>query len=164
LNDIIVHAVDFVPWATGLQWKSVVAARCWNATVPQHPHFSQCGQAMLTLDNDAGVICDVSYLTPDSFAYEFPLYWRFTVWGSNGVVEAAVNSKQIALYQNGSKAAEMIDLPAAQPGGYLDSFLAEIHGDLERAPLRSADALAAASISLKIQAAADQGQANTELM
>ena len=55
LNDIMVHAVDFIPWATGLKWKSVEAARCWNATVPQHPHFAQCGQAMLTLENEAGV-------------------------------------------------------------------------------------------------------------
>ena len=163
LNDIIVHAVDFVPWATGLRWKSVVAARCWNATVPQHPRFSQCGQAMLTLENDAGVICDVSYLTPDSFAYEFPLYWRFAVWGSDGVLEAGVNSKQITLYRNGSNEAEAVPLPAAKPGGYLDSFLAEIHGDTEGTQLCSQDVSDAASTSLRIQAAADQGSTNVAL-
>ncbi|MBP87017.1 MAG: oxidoreductase [Planctomycetaceae bacterium] len=164
LNDIIVHAVDFVPWATGLRWKTVVAARCWNATVPQHPHFSQCGQAMLMLENDAGVICDVSYLTPDSFAYDFPLYWRVAVWGSNGVVEAGVNSTTVTLYRNGSKESEAVPLPAAQPGGYLDSYLAEIRGDTERVQLCSKEVFAAATTSLQIQAAADQSRTNVPLI
>jgi len=156
LNDIMVHAVDFVPWATGLNWKSVVAARCWNATVPQHPEFSQCGQAMLTLENDAGVLCDVSYLTPDSFAYEFPLYWRFAIWGSDGVMEAAVNSKSITLYRNGSNESESVPLPKAQPGGYLDSYLAEVARDPDRVQLASSDVIAASRISLQIQQAADR--------
>ncbi len=155
LNDIIVHAVDFIPWATGLHWQSVVAARCWNATVPQHPSFSQCGQAMMTLDNGAGVICDVSYLTPDSFAYKFPLYWRVAVWGSDGVIEAGVNSEHITLYRNGATEQESIALPAARPGGYLDSFLAELHGDVANVGVSSTDALNAARFSLEVQAAAD---------
>lgn len=163
LNDIIVHAVDFVPWATGLKWKAVEAARCWNATVPRHPHFSQCGQAMLTLENDAGVICDVSYLTPDSFAYEFPLYWRFAIWGADGVLEAGVNSTSITLYRNGGTTPESIDLPAAQPGAYLDSFLAEIGGKQTDLHLSSDDALLAARISLQIQAAADEGRGRVAL-
>lgn len=163
LNDIMVHAVDFVPWATGLKWKSVAAARCWNATVPQHPQFSQCGQAMLTLENDAGVICDVSYLTPDSFAYDFPLYWRFAVWGSDGVIEAAVNSTSITLYRNGSNEAEAVPLPAAQAGGYLDSYLSEVRGDSERVQLASHDVFAAARTSLQIQQAADDGSTHVAL-
>lgn len=156
LNDIIVHAVDFIPWATGRKWQSVVGARCWNATVPQHPHFNQCGQALLTLDNGAGVICDVSYLTPDSFAYEFPLYWRFTVWGSGGVIEAAVNSKTIALYENGRREVEQVALPAARPGEYLASFLREIRGDTSGLHLTSAAALEAARVALLVQQAADE--------
>ena len=163
LNDIIVHAVDFIPWATGLNWRSVVGARCWNATVPQHPHFSQCGQAMLTLDNDAGVICDVSYLTPDSFAYEFPLYWRVAVWGSGGVIEAALNSEQITLYRNGAGEKEPITLPPAVPGGYLDSFLAEIRGQSKGLRLSSVDALRAARVSLQIQAIADEHRTQSAL-
>ncbi len=156
LNDIIVHAVDFIPWAMGLQLQSVVAARCWNATVPQHPHFMQCGQAMLTLENGAGVICDVSYLTPDTIAYKMPLYWRFTAWGDKGVVAAAYNSKTITLYENGQSEAEEIALPKGQGGAYLDAYLAEIGGQTTGLHLSSADALAAARVSLLIQKAADE--------
>ena len=49
LNDISVHAVDFIPWATGQRIDAVVAARSWNATVVEHPDFQQCGQAMFRL-------------------------------------------------------------------------------------------------------------------
>lgn len=164
LNDIVVHAVDFVPWATGSNWKSIVGARCWNATVPQHPHFMQCGQAMLTLENGAGVICDVSYLTPDSFAYEFPLYWRFTIWGGDGVLEAAVNSSAITLYRNGKTEVEQVALPKPLPGAYLDSFLQEISGTATSLHLTSQDSLAAARVSLQIQRAADEGLAGVELL
>ena len=75
-----------IPWATGLRLRSIVAARCWNARLPQHPHFRECGQALLELENGAGVVCDVSYLSPDSFGYVMPLYWRFTIWGDDGVL------------------------------------------------------------------------------
>ncbi len=164
LNDIIVHAVDFIPWATGLAWKSVVAARCWNATVPQHPDFMQCGQAMLTLNNDAGVICDVSYLTPDSFAYEFPHYWRFTIWGSEGVLSGATNSAAISLYRNGESDVQHLPLANSQPGDYLKSFLAEISGQSSGLHVSSQDARIAARISLQIQRAADATITNLELL
>ena len=157
LNDIAIHAIDFIPWATGHAIKTIVAARGWNALLPQHPDFQQCGQAMFTLENGAGVICDVSYLTPDSFAYEMPLYWRFTFWGSDGTLEAAVNSPHLTLYRNGDKVPSEIPLPPSLAGSYLDAFLAEIGGQSEGLHLSSSDAFRAARISLKIQQAADQG-------
>ena len=154
LNDIAVHAVDFIPWATGLAIERIVGARCWNATVPAHPHFQQCGQAMLTLENGAGVIGDVSYLTPDSFAYDFPHYWRTTIWGADGVIEAGVNSRTLSLYRNGESQARQLELPPGRPGGYLDAFLRELGGE-RSLHLSSSEALAAARISLLLQEAAD---------
>lgn len=155
LNDIAVHAVDFIPWATGRSIESVIAARGWNATVKQHPDFQQCGQAMFQLDNGAGVICDVSYLTPDSIAYKMPIYWRFTLWGSQGVLEAAVNSEHITAYLNGETEPKMKSLPAARPGAYLESFLSELRGDRENVDLSSKDVLTAARWALELQRAAD---------
>ena len=155
LNDIAIHAIDFIPWATGQSIKTIVAARGWNATLPQHPEFEQCGQAMLTLENGAGVICDVSYLTPDSFAYAMPLYWRFTFWGSQGTLEAAVNSPHLTLYREGQTAVEELPLPPPRPGSYLDSFLAEIRGE-EELHLSSQDGFRAARIALQLQQVAVQ--------
>ncbi|HJN11772.1 MAG: Gfo/Idh/MocA family oxidoreductase [Pirellulaceae bacterium] len=157
-NDIAVHAVDFIPWATGHRIDAVVAARSWNATVTEYPQFQQCGQAMFRLENGAGVVCDVSYLTPDSFAYEMPLYWRFTFWGSQGVLEATANSQGITVYKNGETEPRVAPLPAGQPGAYLDSFLREISGQHDDLHLSSADVLTAARTALALQKVADDGQ------
>ena len=157
LNDIAVHAVDFIPWATGQRIDAVVAARGWNASLPQHPQFQQCGQAMFRLANGAGVVCDVSYLTPDSFAYEMPLYWRFTFWGSQGVLEATANSQGITVYKNGETQPRLAPLPTGRPGGYLDSFLREISGERDDLHLSSADVLTAARTALLLQRVADDG-------
>lgn len=156
LNDIGIHGFDMIPWATGLQFKQVVSARCWNGRMPQFPHFEECGQAMMQLENGAGVSCDVSYLSPDSFGFETPLYWRFTCWGDDGVLEAGVTSKSLTLYRNGANAAEQIVLPDPQPGGYLDSFLKEIEGQTDGLHLSSAEVFRSSRVSLMVQSAADQ--------
>jgi predicted dehydrogenase len=157
LNDIAVHAVDFIPWATGHRVEAVVAARCWNATVTEHPQFQQCGQAMLRLENGAGVVCDVSYLMADFFAYEMPLYWRFTFWGTQGVLEATANSPGITVYKNGEDEPRVVPLSVGQPGAYLDSFLREINGQRDELHLSSADVLTAARTALALQKVADDG-------
>jgi predicted dehydrogenase len=162
-NDIAIHALDFIPWATGSSFEAVVAARCWNATVPQHPHFQQCGQAMLTLQGGAGVVCDVSYLTPDSFSYQFPHYWRFVFWGSDGVLEAGVNSSRVTLYRNGDTAPQHLPLPAGRPGAYLDAFLQELQGDRSELHLSSRESLRAARLALELQRAADERLYNLRL-
>lgn len=154
INDIAVHALDFIPWATGQEIGDLVAARGWNGTVPQHPDFQQCGQGMLTLENGAGVIFDVSYLTPDSIGYTMPIYWRFTIWGADGVLEAGFNTPQITVFKNGEAAPRPVDPPAGQAGAYLESFLTEINGGADL-HLSSADVLKAARISLRLQELAD---------
>jgi len=163
LNDIAVHAVDFIPWATGLRIDGVVAARGWNATAAEHPHFQQCGQAMLRLENGGGVVCDVSYLIPDSFAYDMPLYWRFTFWGSEGVLEAAANSEAISVYRNGEKEPRLVALPAGRPGDYLESFLREVGGQRDELPLSSHDVFSAARTALVLQQVADQNGVRQQL-
>lgn len=163
LNDIAIHAIDMIPWATGLRFQSIVAARCWNATLPQFPHFKQCGQAMLTLENGAGIICDVSYLAPDSFGYTFPLYWRFTIWGDGGVLSAALNAPAITLYKNGESEPREVPYPEGLPGEYLSSFLQEIGGNTDGLHLSSAEVLASSRINLRIQEAADKALSNVDL-
>lgn len=157
INDIAIHALDFIPWATGLEIKDLTAARGWNATAPQHPDFQQCGQGMLSLENGAGVIFDVSYLTPDSIGYTMPIYWRFTIWGADGVLEAGFNMPEITIFKNGEDSPRSIDPPAGKPGAYLDSFLSEISGGTDL-HLSSADVLKVARISLQLQQLADGGR------
>lgn len=163
LNDIGIHAFDMIPWTTGLQFQQVVAARCWNGRLPQFPQFQECGQALLQLGNGAGVSCDVSYLSPDSFAFDIPLYWRFTFWGEDGVLEAGVTSKSLTLFRNGANEPEQIALPVPQPGGYLDAFLQEIAGETEGLHLSSAEVFRSSRVSLMVQSAADQKRSRMDL-
>ena len=85
---IAIHAVDFIPWTTGLEFATVNAARCWNAFAPEHPCFKDGAQLMLTMNNGCGVIGDVSYHMPDGAGYTLPFYWRVTFWGRKGVLES----------------------------------------------------------------------------
>lgn len=159
LNDIAIHAIDMIPWATGCNWHTLLASRCWHHQPDSAPYFNGCGQFMAQLEGGAGVTGDVSYLSPDSHGYSIPFYWRFNLWGDGGMIEAAYNSTAITLYKAGEKEARQIPLPAGKPGGYLESFLAEIRGQAIGLHLSSAEALATARRALVIQDAADRGRA-----
>ena len=162
INDIGIHAVDYLPWATGLRFARVNAARCWNATVPQYPHFKEAGQFMATLENGCGVLCDVSYYSPDSMGYGFPLYWRATFWGSDGVIEASSKS-EIMLAVNGEKEPRTMPLPEPTGHSYLTDFLLDLAGRPRPEGLSTATVLRSARNTLLIQNAADEGMHDVAL-
>jgi predicted dehydrogenase len=118
INDLAIHGLDLVPWITGMGYRRVVAARVWASGVPAGSHFKNAGQFMMELENGAGLIGDVSYLSPNSQGYTLPLYWRITLWGSLGVIEMALNTKEITLYKEGEKTARMLPIAPPAPGGY----------------------------------------------
>jgi predicted dehydrogenase len=158
LNDIAVHAVDAIPWITGEPLARIEAARTWNAGLPQFPHFHNGAQMMLSLRNGAGVLGDVSYFAPDQMSCPLPTYWRMTIWGTAGVLEADLASPSIVRYAKGFAAPETIPLPPARPGGYLEDFLREIRGEqVDPNGQTTANVLSVARHSLMIQEAADKG-------
>ncbi len=161
INDIAVHAVDLIPWITGRRFTTVNAARNWNACLKQVPHFKDSAQFMLTMDDGCGVLGDVSYLAPNSFGYNLPMYWRFTYWGQEGVIEVDKAHEGPMLYRNGEKEMQLIEPEPSIPGGYFLSLISEIQG---KAPsLSTADVLEATRITLTIQQAADQQLTNLTL-
>ncbi|MBR5680088.1 MAG: Gfo/Idh/MocA family oxidoreductase, partial [Clostridia bacterium] len=87
INDIAIHAIDYVPWLTGQEIRSFTAARTWQAFDSSCDCFNDAAQFMFVLENGCGVLGDVSYSEPDSHGYKMPQYWRFTVWGTRGVLE-----------------------------------------------------------------------------
>lgn len=167
INDLAVHGLDLVPWVTGIGFRRVVGARAWQAGPPAGSHFQNAGQFMMEMDNGAGLVADISYVSPNSQGYTFPLYWRVTFWGSNGVIEVALNSKEITLYQEGEKTPRQLPIGEARPGGYLESFLAELRGlppdGKPGGRLTQAEIFRASYVTLKAQEAADRGLANVEL-
>lgn len=160
LNDIAIHACDYLPWITGLRFTTVNAARCWNAKLPAVPHFRDAAQAMLTMENGCGVLGDVSYLAPDSFGYALPQYHRTIIWGDAGMAEVSMNAPGVTLYRNGETTPETIPPDPTPAGSPFDAFLREVRGDTTGVELTTPEVLRAARVVLTIQHAADAGLTN----
>ena len=161
INDIAIHAVDFVPWITGLEFSESVAALSWNAFLKDIPHFHDAGQFIARMNNNCGFICDVSYFMPDSFAYCYELYWRTTFFGRDGIIETSAIAPKVRLAKNGDKEEELLDPEPTIKAGYIYSFYDELKG-LE-AKMTTADIIKATRISLKIQDAAYSESAYVKL-
>jgi len=155
INDIGIHAFDFVPWLTGLDWSGITAARSWNAKAHNLPHFHDCAQLMATLSNGAGVLADMSYLAPDRLGYQLPHYWHLLVHGSRGLAETHLTSREVAVITDADT--EPQTRPAADQlkRAYLDDFLRVLGGQADRADLLPADCLRASRLALEAQRFAD---------
>ena len=162
INDIALHGLDLVPWITGLEFSRVTAAREWAVGVPADSHFKNAGQCMLELENGAGLMLDVSYVAPSSQGYTLPMYWRLTLWGSKGVLETSLTSKEITLHMEGEKTGRTVPIGAPNPGGYLEAFLSEMRGE-SHAGLTQAEIFRASRVSLKAPETADRNLLNVQL-
>lgn len=162
INDIAIHAFDFIPWITDLEFSTLNCARTWNAGFPQVPHFHNAAQVMLTLSNGAGVLGDVSYLAPDSQGSDWPHYWRTTLWGSEGMAQTSYGAKGVTLYKNGEQAPRTVAAPE-RSGGYLSDFVDELRGESSGDALTTAAVLRVSRVSLLAQRAADNGTCNLSL-
>ena len=156
INDIGVHAFDFVPWMTGLEWDRVTAARSWNGKARAFPHFHDCAQLMATLANGAGVLADFSYLAPDKLGYQLPHYWRLFIHGTKGALETHLLAQEVTVIRDDSAAPDVRPVLPGITRAYLDDFLNELHGREDLADLHSADALRASRLALEAQAIADR--------
>ncbi len=163
INDLAIHAIDCLPWITGLEFESVNAARCWNAFAPEFPHFRDGAQMMLTMDNGCGVLGDVSYFMPDRAGYSLPFYWRYTFWGRDGVLEAGTTQDTIQVAWKDSERVESRSIPEDRSGGYLQAFLDDIRGEAEEGERSTESVIRAARTVLKIQRAADENAHDVSL-
>lgn len=153
--DIGIHSVDIIRWLTGREFTRIDGARTWQATYHQTPYFHDAAQMMLTLDNQAGVLGDLSYLAPDSFGYSMPHYWRMTCWGDRGMAEASLGQPEVTVALAGERELRRVPLLPARPGGYLEAFLNEIDGEWREGDLTTRDVLIASRLALEIQHHAD---------
>lgn len=154
LNDIGIHAIDCIPWITGLKFAAVAAARTWSSD--RVAGFNDCAQMMNILSNGAGVIGDVSYLAPDSFGSKHDHYWAFLVWGSEGLLDMRVSRNTLTLSRNGDKEAVALPLQDGDASAYMNGFLLSARGETDPLLPSTADVIAAARTALQTQAAADR--------
>lgn len=154
INDIAIHGIDFVEYVTGLSLKRIIGARCWNAFAKAVPTFKDCGQFMIELTNGAGLMGDVSYAAPNNSSYGSPFYWRFTIWGSKGVMEFSIDSEDILVVLDGNSEKEIIKAPDINTGNCLSVFIDELAG--KPTPIDTASVIKATKNTLMIQDYADK--------
>ncbi len=156
INDIGIHAVDLIPWLTGLQIKEVCAARCWNAKAAQTPLFKDCAQVMLKLNNGGGVIADFSYLSPDRCGFAVRQYWRITAHGDKGVLEYQNGDNNLMFANNDSTMPESIPCKTEnQSDTFLEQLIREIEGRPMPGQLTTDYVLKTSRTALEIQQAAE---------
>jgi len=152
INDIAVHGIDYLQWATGMKVTELTAASTWNS-FEECPIFNDGAQFMAKMENGCGVMADVSYFAPDSCGYTLPYYWEFTIWGKKGVARTCLSDNSVQLSLNGDKSTSSIALPATVQEDYFAQFLNELAG--KPGDLTTAAVIEAARKTLKIQQAAD---------
>lgn len=163
INDIAIHVMDAIPWLTGKDFAEVVAARAWNGKAVEYPHFKDCAQLMMTLSNGAGVIGDVSYLSPDVCGYKVRQYWRMTVHGTRGLAETRAGDNDIMLATDSDDEPRYIPAETVREEGYFEDFLNEVKGQPADDGLTTGIVLRASRIALVAQAAADSGETHVRL-
>ena len=154
INDIAIHGIDFITWATGLEFKTVNSARCWNSVPKDYPFFKDGAQLMMTMNNGCGVLGDVSYFAPDKLKFSLPQNWRFTFWGTEGVLE--VSAAGIQLAQKGEEKMIVPELPQATPGNYLQNFIDEINGVYKTGGICTESVIKSTRACLTAQKTADE--------
>ncbi len=153
INDIAIHGIDYLTWATGMKFTELTAASTWNAFADECPEFNDCAQFMAKMENGCGVMADVSYASPNSCGFGLPYYWEFTFWGRKGVARTRYSDDNVKLSLNGDKATSLIALPATLQDDYFAQFLNELAGN--PGELTTATVIDSTRTTLKIQEAAD---------
>nr|MQY77036.1 hypothetical protein [Spirochaeta sp.] len=157
VNDLLIHGVDTIIWTTGMDFKEIISARNWNAGISHWPHFRNAAQVMLTMENGCGVIGDLTYISPDSFGYTLPLYWRLTFWGEKGVIESGYTWDHINLFAEGEEEVRRVEPCAPVRGGAIEACLRLINGSARDDDYSTAEILEMSRFCLKAQEAADCG-------
>ena len=127
INDIAIHGIDAMKYALDLDVDQVLAARCWNKFAADEPDFLDCAQLMLTANNGAGILADISYAIPDGIEFSLPYYWQFYVWGTKGVISFSIVDKEAYYYLAGSEKPHLLEETPVETG-YLTDFLNLVAG------------------------------------
>ena len=157
INDIAIHGIDVLSFVFDGKTKKIDGARCWNAYAKDEPEFLDSAQFMLTLDNNAGVVADVSYAIPDGVEFKLPYYWQFFIWGTEGMIGFSLSEKQfktggeeLPAYYYVKGNSEPIPLEESETDNYLTDFLRVVNGE-DGQILPMSEVLSSTRATLEIQ-------------
>lgn len=154
INDIAIHGIDLVRYFTGCEVKEINGARTWNKYATEVPFFNDSAMLLVSMENGAGVMADVSYASPTSIAFSHPYYWEFKIWGTEGLMSFTYYSDGVTLFKNGNT--EGVTVPGADTDfDYVEAFVKEINGE-DPVYLSTEESLKSAKTTLTIQYIADK--------
>ncbi len=152
INDIAIHGIDLVRYLTELEVSEPLFAYCRNAFAESEPDFPDCAQFLAKLSNGAGLMADVSYALPKSIGFSPEPVWRFTFWGSRGMLEINHSRHTVYFAPEGANQPEIIEASRSDcADNFLTDFIADISG--RPAALNTAEVLRSAEETLNIQLA-----------
>ena len=154
INDIAIHGLDAVQYLTGQRITGLTAAKCRNAFADQEPDFKDSAQLMFSTADGCSCMADVSYASPDKFGFTLPFYWRFTLWGKNGVAEFSALRGNVTFYDNVSGEVREISASGEGKEDYLETFTGELEGG--KPQFGTAYLLDVTATALKLQQLADK--------
>lgn len=153
INDIAIHGIDLVRHFTNSDVKEINGARTWNKYAKEVPYFNDSAMFLITMENGAGVMADVSYASPETIAFSHPFYWEFTIWGTEGMLSFTYYTDGVSLYKNGNT--EVVVCEGTEPDiNYVEAFVNEVNGK-DPIYLSTEESLKSAQKTLEIQYKAD---------
>lgn len=126
--DIAIHGIDLIRLFTNSDVSNVVGARSWNFYADKATDFKDSAQFVLETKSGAGIIADVSYATPSTYAYVLPSYWSFSIWGEKGLLECSATSDGVTLFLDGENTPRKLE-KVVSPKNYFDEFMEAINDD-----------------------------------
>lgn len=148
INDLAIHGIDLL-YYFGLKPEKIVAAREWNAYAVEEKNFKDSGQFMLSCENGAGVVGDVSYSIPDGVEFGLPYYWQFYIWGTKGVISFSLAEQKTEYYIKGDKTARILEEKPLETD-YLTDFIKVVGGGTD-VILPVKDVLTSTQMTLKTE-------------
>ena len=167
INDIAIHGIDALSYMLGLKVGTINAVRCWNKYATEEPDFKDSAQFMLTADNGAGILGDVSYAIPDGIEFGLPYYWQFYIWGTKGTLRFSNTETMLSVdtgdnddddtityYEQGKKEAQYLQLEEPETD-YLSDFLRVVDRESD-VILSMQEVFDSARVTLRVQQAGNQ--------
>ena len=150
INDLMIHGLDLMRWATGLEYRKVIFAEAWHHRAPAD-FFQDSAQMALEFTSGAKYLGDCSYMAPEG-GHE---PWRFFLWGTEGSL--AVDAAGLHWYRAGEGQQEVgVTNQPPIPDPFEDFVSALAHGT--RRWIDNEECFASQAAALATQLAADTGE------
>lgn len=149
INDLMIHGLDLMRWASGLEFSKVIFAEAWNRRAPEG--MQDAAQMALEFSNQAKYLGDCSYLAPE----QCPEHWRFFAWGTEGSI--ALDGHGLKWYRAGEGEQEIVAGNQPSCTDPFEDFVRALAHGTERW-LGTEECLRSQAAALSAQLAADSGE------